>query len=728
MAEHAVAVNNAALLRYKVPCPLPIVHRERKEIKKGKLNVQQLKNDLRNYFWNVASNYCMDTKNVSRVVKCAIMHEARGWLDDGDIDSLLDYLFDFSLKERKDQRILIVEWMKYGVAMKQRAYNGVRHDNRKLFLIPGVNKPEAMICTYALCALLGMTHNSWDPLWKKVKDGLPIEHGLTGKVGNKRNVNHHLVLTEFFEEMKAFAGPRATRLVRGLVRNQVNIDLRDDDEEVLELPTCFTKQGLYNHYLLQLGWTFTYDNNGKVVDKTASSEDLPNPASWPTFLSFWNESYPKLVIPNPAEDICNECFRFANQHKFATTTTRKETSEDSSDNDVDQQEGENNDSTQDDIARMEENELLILRASNHVRMAQNQRLLYQEKRQAAVDTRSNRPSERILCYVGDYAQNLYIPNFASEQPGETYYFSPLSCYCFGMVDCSTVPTKLTALLYTEDVGKKGGNNVASLIWLNLKRLGVVGTLEPFKEINIVMDNCGGQNKNRMVLRLLHYLVKKKIAVDARIIFLVRGHTKNDCDRLFNTMKKEYRKSNVYTPVDLEGSIKHDLVDTVTVDHTAFRDWDTQEDGIIERTKDIKAHHCFLVSANRDNGNTMYMESDNNSGREVARQLVKPMARDNDVLWQTLEEPEVIPPAEVLDIKWKELYNKWGKYIPEEKKKQWKYYSEDPGPARRKLVRKHTKESKTTRKGRTRTAEDDVVKPKKPKEDPNEDDNPSFGII
>jgi hypothetical protein len=142
-----------------------------------------------------------------------------------------------------------------------------------------------------------------------------------------------------------------------------------------------------------------------------------------------------------------------------------------------------------------------------------------------------------------------------------------------MVDCSILPVKLTGLLYTEDVvGKKGGNNVASLLWFNLQRHGIVDTPQPFKEINLVFDNCGGQNKNKMVLRMLFFLVKKRIAVEARAIFLVRGHTKNDCDRLFNLMKKEYRKSNVYTPTDLKGCINYEDVDPVMIDATAFRDW------------------------------------------------------------------------------------------------------------------------------------------------------------
>jgi hypothetical protein len=345
-------------------------------------------------------------------------------------------------------------------------------------------------------------------------------------------------------------------------------------------------------------------------------------------------------------------------------------------------------------------------------MAQTQREYFQEKKKEAFDTRNNRPSERVLCYVGDYAQNLSIPNFAAEQPGETYYYSPLSCYCFGMVDCSTNPIRLAAMLYTEDSGKKGGNNVASCIWTNLERLGIIATPEPFKEINIVMDNCGGQNKNKMVLRLLFYLVKKKIAIDARIIFLIKGHTKNDCDRLFNLMKKEYRKSNVYTPKDLKTSIKHDSIDTVIVDPaTSFRDWDAHEDIVLKATENVKANHIFLVSANRDNGNSMYMETHRNSGEEQKSVLVK--KKKQEVLeehWKTM--PQLLPTTDILNIKWIELHDKWGKFIPRPKKEDWKYYNEDPGPERRNKVKANRKKSKEARQARTRT-EDESSKKQRP---------------
>jgi hypothetical protein len=65
-----------------------------------------------------------------------------------------------------------------------------------------------------------------------------------------------------------------------------------------------------------------------------------------------------------------------------------------------------------------------------------------------------------------------------------------------------------------------------------------------------MDNCGGQNKNNMVLRLAPYLVEAGYFKTVRFCFFIVGHTKNACDRWFNTLKMLYRKQNVWTQKQL----------------------------------------------------------------------------------------------------------------------------------------------------------------------------------
>ncbi len=98
----------------------------------------------------------------------------------------------------------------------------------------------------------------------------------------------------------------------------------------------------------------------------------------------------------------------------------------------------------------------------------------------------------------DFAQNMDMPHFGEEQPADIYYFSPL----------------------TE--GQTG------------------------KQLSIVMDNCGGRNKNNNVLRLALYLVELQYFEIVQFVFYVRRHTKNNCDRLFNQLKLRWHKKNTYT--------------------------------------------------------------------------------------------------------------------------------------------------------------------------------------
>jgi len=152
--------------------------------------------------------------------------------------------------------------------------------------------------------------------------------------------------------------------------------------------------------------------------------------------------------------------------------------------------------------------------------------------------------ERTITVIVDFAQNMELPLFGAEQPGETYYYTPLTINAFGIVDCSVEPVHLHYYLYEEFVGRKGGNNVASLIMLYLQQRGFLQRSS--RKLVLVMDNCAGQNKNKMVLRLAPYLIERRFFQSVSFSFLVAGHTKNAADRLFNLAKSTYRQSNVYS--------------------------------------------------------------------------------------------------------------------------------------------------------------------------------------
>ena len=83
------------------------------------------------------------------------------------------------------------------------------------------------------------------------------------------------------------------------------------------------------------------------------------------------------------------------------------------------------------------------------------------------------------------------------------------------------------------------------------------------------------------------------------IFLVVGHTKNAADRLFNSLKHEYRKKNLYTMEDLITSL--DVSDCVTVVPTVPEDFMNYDAFFKDLFRDlackVKQNHIFACSEN-----------------------------------------------------------------------------------------------------------------------------------
>merc|ERR1712032_1695723 len=177
--------------------------------------------------------------------------------------------------------------------------------------------------------------------------------------------------------------------------------------------------------------------------------------------------------------------------------------------------------------------------------------------------------EVCLVIIIDFAQNLEMPSFREDQPGETYYFTPMTVPAFGIVDCNSKDNHLYAYIYSEKEGRKGGNDVASLIMKYLKDRGYLDGKTRMK-LSIVCDNCTGQNKNDVVNRLAPYLVEAGHFQKVSFVFFVAGHTKNDAYKRFNNLKSVYNVSNSYTMQQLVETCNiSQFVTAVEVDHTVF---------------------------------------------------------------------------------------------------------------------------------------------------------------
>jgi hypothetical protein len=109
---------------------------------------------------------------------------------------------------------------------------------------------------------------------------------------------------------------------------------------------------------------------------------------------------------------------------------------------------------------------------------------------------------RHYVLVGDYGQNLAAPHYGVYHPGDTYYFLPLTVNLFGLVDLVTTHKKMNCYTYGEDEGKKGANNVASLLIQDLHSRGWIRDNNPSPSLTIIFDNCGGQKKTMLFLECL----------------------------------------------------------------------------------------------------------------------------------------------------------------------------------------------------------------------------------
>ncbi len=243
----------------------------------------------------------------------------------------------------------------------------------------------------------------------------------------------------------------------------------------------------------------------------------------------------------------------------------------------------------------------------HVRMYWVQQVLFQEKVEEAIaDAKEDKQfSDRRYTFVVDYGQNMELPVYNSQQPGATYYYSPVSINNLGMVDHAhdygdgEVKEQMYVHVYHEGVGKKGANNVASLIVKMLQQLNLLQEDSAGGELNVIFDNCSGQNKNDMVLKLVVWLKAAGYFIKVNFIFLVIGNTKNAADRLFNSLKHEYQKKNLFTMEELIEALSiSDSVSVIPMTPDDFWGWDRLLTDMYRDILDqIKVNHIFSCSGN-----------------------------------------------------------------------------------------------------------------------------------
>ena len=158
-----------------------------------------------------------------------------------------------------------------------------------------------------------------------------------------------------------------------------------------------------------------------------------------------------------------------------------------------------------------------------------------------------------------------------------------------------------ATVYTEDIGKKGSNNVVSCMHKTFTHQNIIREDDPGGVLNVFFDNCTGQNKNNTVLKYAVWLAEMGYFKKVNFCFLIVGHTKNAADCLFNAMKFDYWNHNIYTSEDLMAKLnKSEFVTIHEGKEDDFFDYDKYFDSYYKDFKGmIQQNHIFSCENERD---------------------------------------------------------------------------------------------------------------------------------
>ena len=65
------------------------------------------------------------------------------------------------------------------------------------------------------------------------------------------------------------------------------------------------------------------------------------------------------------------------------------------------------------------------------------------------------------------------------------------------------------------------------------------------EITMLVDSCGDQNNINVMIHFPNMIKEGILSGTDNFHFFIKGHTNNDCERVFNSLKVMYWKQNVF---------------------------------------------------------------------------------------------------------------------------------------------------------------------------------------
>ncbi|XP_045506624.1 uncharacterized protein LOC123702846 [Colias croceus] len=181
---------------------------------------------------------------------------------------------------------------------------------------------------------------------------------------------------------------------------------------------------------------------------------------------------------------------------------------------------------------------------------QNEYTQHIERKEASyrsknLDKKKSEEDKSYLCVTMDLQSLLQIPSTADSL---MYYSRKLNLYNLSIYEFKPPQNDAHCMIWTEINGKRGSVEIASAIYLWIKKLPEVLT-----HVTIYSDTCSGQNRNQYVAAFLLYVVQTHETI--KILeqkYLESGHSFMEVDSMHSAIEKEKKYTDTYSIIDWKG--------------------------------------------------------------------------------------------------------------------------------------------------------------------------------
>ena len=198
--------------------------------------------------------------------------------------------------------------------------------------------------------------------------------------------------------------------------------------------------------------------------------------------------------------------------------------------------------------------------------------------------------------IEDYGQEKLLPSYKLRRPGADYFNSSLNIRNMNFIN-PTFNGISSIYLYDERTAGKGGNEVCSIRWFNLKKVAkdrednLLG--QPDFHVS-VLDNCTGQNKSNTAFKFEALQTTLGLFKSKSKLFLKPGHSHNQSDVVTGESNKFLAQKDLFTIDQLaEEMNKCPNVDVQVLGSDSFYVW---EDFLNKHFKDLPQgftkFYCF----------------------------------------------------------------------------------------------------------------------------------------